>query len=162
MYNTRHLRRTNKKALDLGIVSFFGTALSSLCMLRMSYGGTMLFCCKRRGKMTTNNEQDDGYYLDSHRKSSRDVVDHSPPGEAIRVTLGDEYITKKSKHRNGCRWLCNYLLAYCYRKLVAKQNRDANDDELNADDDDEDDEVDEELRALYAGPGKKGYLNINY
>ena len=80
--------------------------------------------------------------------------------EAIRVTLGDEYITKKSKHRNGCRWLCNYLLAYCYRKLVAKQNRDANDDELNADD--EDDEVDEELRALYAGPGKKGYLNINY
>ena len=81
MYNTRHLRRTNVKALDLGIVSFFGTALSSLCMLRMAYGGTLFFCCKRRGKiMTTNNEQNDGYYLEGHRKSSRDVVDHSPPG----------------------------------------------------------------------------------
>lgn len=67
-------------------------------------------------------------------------------------------MNKKSKQRNGCRWLCNYLLAYCYRKLVAKQNRD--DDEINVDEEDE--EVDEELRALYAGPGKKGYLNINY
>ena len=73
---------------------------------------------------------------------------------------GDEYINKKSKNRFGCVSLCNRLLAYCYRKLTARQKHNANSDELNEDDDE--DEIDEELRALYAGPGKRGYLNISY
>lgn len=79
--------------------------------------------------------------------------------EAIRLTHGDEYISKKSKNGFSCVFLCNRLLAYCYRKLTARQHH-TNDDELNEDNDE--DEIDDELRALYASPGKRGYLNINY
>ena len=95
MYNTRHLQKSNEKALDLGIFSFFGTALSSLFMLRMAYGGSLLVCCKRRGKMTNDEQDDDGLHLETHRrKSSRNVVDHCPPRSfLLRFTLTVRHIS---------------------------------------------------------------------
>lgn len=81
--------------------------------------------------------------------------------ESIRITFGEEYITKKSRTSFGCVSLCNCLLAYCYRRLTAgKKGSGANDDGgLNGDE--EEDDIDEELKALYSGGGKR-YLNINY
>ena len=49
LYNTYHLRKGNPSglALDLGIFSFFGTAISSLLLLRLALGGSLLVCFKR-------------------------------------------------------------------------------------------------------------------
>jgi hypothetical protein len=82
MYNTFHLRKSNENALDLGIFSFAGTAVSSLFMLRMALGGTFFVCCKKR-KSSGNNE-DDGIYLEKGKKKTGDV-DHSFPGGCLRL-----------------------------------------------------------------------------
>lgn len=84
MYNTFHLRKSNEKAVDLGIFSFFGTALSSLFMLRMALGGSVFVCCKKKKR---RDEDDGGMYLSSSKRKSGDI-DHSPPGCCLsRLTL---------------------------------------------------------------------------
>jgi hypothetical protein len=83
--------------------------------------------------------------------------------ESIRMTYGDEFVNKASKNRFGCISLCSCLLSYCNRRLSNGQ-RDPptnTNDEDGVDEDEEDDDIDPELRALYEGPGKRGYVN-NY
>jgi hypothetical protein len=81
MYNTFHLRKSNENALDLGIFSFAGTAMSSLFMLRMALGGTFFVCCKKK---KSGNNDDDGMYLEKGKKKTGDI-DHSFPGGCLRV-----------------------------------------------------------------------------
>eukprot|EP00804_Cyclotella_cryptica_P025685 CCRYP_002884-RA/>CCRYP_002884-RA protein AED:0.39 eAED:0.39 QI:189/1/1/1/0.33/0.25/4/2323/304 len=223
VYNTHHLRKGNPNglALDLGIFSFCGTALSSLLLLRLALGGSLLVCFK---KGTQSEEEDELKFMNSKRNSGEEG--HAPPGscirifaalthlivvanyllgllfamtagkhiyiyfasycftfsilwlitamacwvllgayrEAIRITYGDEFVNKTSKNRFGCISLCNCLLSYCTRRLsTGRQNLGTNtNDEDGLDEDEEDDDIDPELRALYEGPGKRGYVNNNY
>ncbi|KAL7513911.1 hypothetical protein ACHAXN_012876 [Cyclotella atomus] len=108
MYNTFHLRKSNENALDLGIFSFAGTAVSSLFMLRMALGGTFFVCCKKR-KSSGNNE-DDGIYLEKGKKKTGDV-DHSFPGGCLRLfTLMTQLIV-----------MVNYLLGLLFAMTAGKK-----------------------------------------
>ena len=81
MYNTLHLRKSNEKAMDLGIFSFFSTAVSSLFMLRMALGGTLLVCCKQR----KDSEENDGLYSIGNNKRKYGGIDHCAPGYCLRI-----------------------------------------------------------------------------
>jgi hypothetical protein len=78
MYNTQHLRKSNERALDLGIFSFFGTAISSFFILKMALGGSLLVCCKKK-----REEEDAGFYAENNNRKTGDV-NHSPPGGCLR------------------------------------------------------------------------------
>ena len=83
MYNTLHLRKSNGKAMDLGIFSFFSTAVSSLFMLRMALGGTLLVCCRQR----KNDDENDGLYGIGNNERKYGNADHSAPGYCLRIFI---------------------------------------------------------------------------
>ena len=91
--NTLHLRKNSddgKSGLDLGVVSFLGSALSSLLLLRCSLGGKcydrkQTFGCfgkkkKVKGNNSDKNDNDD----DDTTQSNSSPRDHSPPGTWLR------------------------------------------------------------------------------
>ncbi|KAL7520591.1 hypothetical protein ACHAWX_005305 [Stephanocyclus meneghinianus] len=222
LYNTYHLRKGNPSglALDLGIFSFFGTAVSSLLLLRLALGGSLLVCFKRE---TLSEDESELYFVNSKRNSGN--LGQSPPGncirlfaaltqlivvanyllgllfamtagkhiyiyfasycfifsilwlitavacwvllgayrESIRMTYGDEFVNKASKNRFGFISLCSCLLSYCTRRLSTGQRNPGTNtnDQDEVEEDEEDDDIDPDLRALYEGPGKRGYVN-NY
>ena len=88
--NTLHLRRNseNGQGLDLGVVSFLFSALSSILLLRSAVGGSYCNsnnkqkygCCGRKIK-ANDNSVDDGY--DNNAPSS--PKDHAAPGTWLRT-----------------------------------------------------------------------------
>lgn len=92
MYNTQSLRRTSG-GMDLGIISFFGTGVSSALLLRSSLGGKWrdkeqrFGCC---GKKKEKREEDD-LYLGSggggsnrRERDANAALSHAPPGTCLR------------------------------------------------------------------------------
>ena len=87
--NTLHLRKNSedgKSGLDLGVVSFLGSALSSLLLLRCSLGGKcydrkQTFGCFGKKKVKGNNNDNDD---DDDTSSNSSPRDHSPPGNWLR------------------------------------------------------------------------------
>ena len=91
--NTLHLRKNSedgKSGLDLGVVSFLGSALSSLLLLRCSLGGKcydrkQIFGCFGKKKKVKGNNNDKNDNDDNDGTSSNSSPrDHSPPGNFLR------------------------------------------------------------------------------
>jgi hypothetical protein len=120
LLNTYHLRKSG--GFDLGIVSFFGSGLSSALLLRSSLGGKWYDknqkygCCGKRG----DADDEDDLYLGSNsgRKSSDGnnnnntaSKQHSPPRRALRVFV---VVTQFAV-------VCNYLLGLLFAFTAGKQ-----------------------------------------
>ena len=111
LYNTYHLRKNSAdgEGFDLGIISFMGSGLSSILLLRSALGGK---CYDRKQKCvcfgkkkqkdnadnsSNNDDEEDVLYGISRRSKNRkrndiDVddassspKDHSPPGKWLRI-----------------------------------------------------------------------------
>ena len=90
--NTLHLRKNSedgKSGLDLGVVSFLGSALSSLLLLRCSLGGIcydrkQTFGCFGKKKKVKENNSDKNDDHDDDTPSNSSPKDHSPPGNFLR------------------------------------------------------------------------------
>jgi len=116
--NTLDLRKSG--GIDLGIVSFFGSGLSSALLLRSSLGGKWydrnqkFGCCGKRGDV-----EDDDLYLGSSSSGGRNAdgnnntasKQHSPPGRALRVFA---VVTQFAV-------VCNYLLGLMFALTAGKQ-----------------------------------------
>eukprot|EP00573_Skeletonema_grethae_P004407 CAMPEP_0201693772 /NCGR_PEP_ID=MMETSP0578-20130828/6246_1 /ASSEMBLY_ACC=CAM_ASM_000663 /TAXON_ID=267565 /ORGANISM="Skeletonema grethea, Strain CCMP 1804" /LENGTH=297 /DNA_ID=CAMNT_0048179347 /DNA_START=97 /DNA_END=990 /DNA_ORIENTATION=+ len=114
LLNTLDLRKTG--GIDLGVVSFFGSGVSSALLLKSSLGGkwydkNQKFGC--RGKRGDIDEYD--LYLGSSRNADGNnnsaSKQHSPPGRALRVfAVVTQFIV-----------VCNYLLGLMFALTAGKQ-----------------------------------------
>jgi len=91
--NTLHLRKNSedgKSGLDLGVVSFLGSALSSLLLLRCALGGKCYDrkqtcgCFGKKKKVKGNNSDKIDDDDDDDTPSNSSPRDHSPPGTWLR------------------------------------------------------------------------------
>lgn len=114
LLNTLDLRKTG--GIDLGVISFFGSGVSSALLLKSSLGGKWydknqnFGCCGKRGDI---DEYD--LYLGSSRNADGNnnnvSKQHSPPGRALRVfAVVTQFIV-----------VCNYLLGLMFALTAGKQ-----------------------------------------
>lgn len=86
IYNTYHLRNgSGGGGFDLGILSFFGTGVSSALLLRSALGGK---CCGgREGKDANKSDEVEIYGTNSKQDQNVDRTSsmHSPPGKHLRA-----------------------------------------------------------------------------
>ena len=113
LLNTFDLRKSG--GIDLGVVSFFGSGLSSALLLRSSLGGKWydknqrFGCCGKGGDV-----DDDDLYLGSRNTDGNNNTSskqHSPPGRALRVFA---VVTQFAV-------VCNYLLGLMFALTAGKQ-----------------------------------------
>ncbi|ACI64743.1 predicted protein [Thalassiosira pseudonana CCMP1335] len=104
VHNTHHLRRRaaaaaagsdggGGMALDLGIVSFFGSGVASLLVLRAALGGRLLANYRRRRKEANGGlkDEEDVYFGGGRGSNARSGnaggEGHSPPSVHLRAFL---------------------------------------------------------------------------
>ena len=113
LYNTYHLRKSSAdgEGFDLGIISFAGSAFSSILLLRSSLGGGRCYdrtqkcgCFGKKNKKDNENDsnnddtEEEGVLYGINRRSknrkrndiddedaSSSPKDHSPPGKWLRI-----------------------------------------------------------------------------
>ena len=146
LYNTYHLRKKSAdgEGFDLGIISFMGSGLSSILLLRSALGGK---CYDRKRKCgcfgkkkqkdnadnSNNNEEEDVLYGISRRSKNRkrndiDVddasnspKDHSPPGKWLRIFAVTTHLVVVANYMLGLlfsltagRRVYVYFGSYCF------------------------------------------------
>mmetsp|Transcript_9306 Transcript_9306/g.14270 ORF Transcript_9306/g.14270 Transcript_9306/m.14270 type:complete len:300 (-) Transcript_9306:780-1679(-) len=114
LLNTLDLRKSG--GIDLGVISFFGSGVSSALLLKSSLGGKWhdknqkFGCCGKRGDV-----DDYDLYLGSSRNADENnnnvSKQHSPPGRVLRVfAVVTQFVV-----------VCNYLLGLMFALTAGKQ-----------------------------------------
>jgi hypothetical protein len=127
LLNTYHLRKNG--GLDLGIISFFGSGLSSALLLRSSLGGKWYDSNQRFGcfgKRGDNVDDDDLYLSSSSGRNNKNIPSkHSPPGQALRIFVVISQLTVVCNYLLGLLFACTagnrvyvYFATYCSIFLV--------------------------------------------
>mmetsp|Transcript_19035 Transcript_19035/g.27095 ORF Transcript_19035/g.27095 Transcript_19035/m.27095 type:complete len:298 (-) Transcript_19035:94-987(-) len=114
LLNTLDLRKTG--GIDLGVVSFFGSGVSSALLLKSSLGGKWYDKNQKFGCLGKRGDIDEyDLYLGSSRNADGNnnsaSKQHSPPGRALRVfAVVTQFIV-----------VCNYLLGLMFALTAGKQ-----------------------------------------
>ncbi|KAL3799401.1 hypothetical protein ACHAW5_010073 [Stephanodiscus triporus] len=110
LFNTLHLRR-NSGGFDLGVVSFFGSGVSSSFLLRSASGGK---CCDRNQNLGCCGKKDGS-------ESRDDATSHAPPRMYLRAFVVLTQLTVAANYMLGILFSFTagnrvyvYFATYCF------------------------------------------------
>mmetsp|Transcript_3041 Transcript_3041/g.6669 ORF Transcript_3041/g.6669 Transcript_3041/m.6669 type:complete len:299 (+) Transcript_3041:96-992(+) len=125
-YNTFHLRNSSG-GFDLGLVSFFGSGISSVLLLRSALGGkchdrNQRFGCCGEKEVNENNVEVDVYGIRKLNRRRDDATPiHAPPGTSLRAFVAMTQATVVANYLLGILFALTagtrvyvYFATYCF------------------------------------------------
>lgn len=128
MKNSSSLQKSTNGGFDLGVVSFMGSAISSLLLLRSALGGkwydrNQQCGCFGKRKKKVEDDDNDGGGEQQEMDRGRDgyVIRHSPPGKFLRIFAHMTHLVVAANYMLGILFAFTagskvyiYFATYCF------------------------------------------------